>query len=79
MNLPGVNREQTNHSERNCSYINRFLCLFVLTMNHLQANCSEGNRSPMTRLPERTADVVGCAGPAECSGGWACRWAGPEE
>lgn len=40
---------------------------------------SKGNHSPMTHLPERTADAVGCAGPADSSGGWACRWSGLEE
>lgn len=64
-----------NHSELKSFQINHFLCLFVLTMNHLQVNHSQMYHSQMTYLLERTADAVGCAGPA----GWSCKWAGLEE
>lgn len=50
-----------------------------LHVNHSELYHSKGNLSPGVRLPERTADAVGCEGPADCSGGWACRWAEPGE
>lgn len=81
-----VSCEQTNHFELKWSHDELFS---VLVYSHNESFTSEsfsdvlyhskGNHSPMTHLPERTADAVGCAGPAGCSGGWACRWAGLQE
>lgn len=61
--------------------MNCVLCF--LTSNHLsftdESFKGESIRALMIHLPERIADAVGCAGSADCSGGWACRWVGLEE